>query len=286
MSSYDPMRLAQVWGLAPVHLAPNQPGRVGAAVWQGRDNEIWSAAAPDTTVLGLALHPYEVEVVKDGRCVHAGAWPAGGMQLMPAGVEPRAVFRGAWRLLHVYLPVSLLAEAGGDARAFRDPLGESDDQLRRLLAALLGEIREVGGPDPLAVDGLGLALASRLVRRWGRHGGDKAQSTTGCDWRLQRSIEYLEAALPRSVGLVELAALVGLSTVHLTALFRNGTGEPPHRWLMRRRVERACEMLADPMCSITEVAHACGFASSQHLATAFRKRLGMTPSQFRRQRLS
>jgi AraC family transcriptional regulator len=45
-------------------------------------------------------------------------------------------------------------------------------------------------------------------------------------------------------------------------------------------------MLGDPRTSITDVAHACGFASSQHLATVFRTRLGLTPSAYRRARLS
>ena len=60
---------------------------------------------------------------------------------------------------------------------------------------------------------------------------------------------------------------------------------PPHRWLMRRRFERACELLNDPRQSITDVAHLCGFASSQDLATVFRKRLGIAPAIYRRQRL-
>ena len=106
------------------------------------------------------------------------------------------------------------------------------------------------------------------------------------DWRLRGALEYLEAHLADDVGLAELASVMRISTTHAGSLFRAGTGEPPHRWLMRRRVERACELLCDPRRSVTEVALACGFASSQHLATVFRKRLGVTPTAWRRRRLS
>ncbi|WP_260860296.1 helix-turn-helix transcriptional regulator [Mycobacterium tilburgii] len=76
--------------------------------------------------------------------------------------------------------------------------------------------------------------------------------------------------LSADVGLHELAKVVGLSAGRLTELFREGTGEPPHRWLMNRRLTRACELLANPSLTITEIAHECGFASSQHFSVVMR----------------
>lgn len=75
--------------------------------------------------------------------------------------------------------------------------------------------------------------------------------------------------------------MVELSTTHLANLFREGTGDPPHCWLMRRRFEQACELLAKPDLGITDIAHQCGFASSQHLATVIRKQLATTPTAYR-----
>ncbi|OBG29575.1 hypothetical protein A5764_21510 [Mycobacterium sp. 852002-51057_SCH5723018] len=87
--------------------------------------------------------------------------------------------------------------------------------------------------------------------------------------------------LSDDVGLTELAESVGLSAARVATLFRQGTGEPPHRWLMSRRVARACELLRDPSLSIGEIAHQCGFASPQHLATVMRRRLATTPTAYR-----
>jgi AraC family transcriptional regulator len=127
-------------------------------------------------------------------------------------------------------------------------------------------------------------VVERLLTR--HHGLVAPVEPARVDWRLARAIDYLEARIAEDIGLRELADVAAVSPSRLSALFRSSTGEPPHRWLMRRRFERACEMLADPRASVTEVAHACGFASSQHLATVFRKRLGTTPSDYRRERLS
>ena len=106
------------------------------------------------------------------------------------------------------------------------------------------------------------------------------------DWRIRRTIETLEDRLGEDIGLAELAAGVGLSPRHYAALFRAATGMPPHRWLTQRRLARACEMLHDPRLSVTEIAYACGFASSQHLATVFRHHRSRTPSEYRRERLA
>jgi AraC family transcriptional regulator len=105
------------------------------------------------------------------------------------------------------------------------------------------------------------------------------------DWRIRRTIAQLEERLAEDVGLADLAAEVDLKPRRYTALFRAATGLPPHAWVMKRRVECACEILVDPRRSITDIAVALGFASSQHFATVFRKHMGATPSEYRRQRM-
>ena len=137
------------------------------------------------------------------------------------------------------------------------------------------------------VDGLTMQLAVHMVRSWSnRRSHHLDRSPQGpCDWRIRRAMERLEAGFAEDIGLAELAILADLSPRHLTELFRAATGLPPHQWLMRRRVERAREMLGNPKLSVTEIAHACGFASSQHLATVFKKQVSITPTEYRRDRL-
>jgi AraC family transcriptional regulator len=103
-------------------------------------------------------------------------------------------------------------------------------------------------------------------------------------WQIKRVTRAMEEALVRDIGLADLAALVGLSPYHFARAFKASTGSAPHRYMMERRVERAKEMLAASDQSVTQIAHACGFASSQHMATVFRKVVGTTPTEYRRQR--
>ena len=93
--------------------------------------------------------------------------------------------------------------------------------------------------------------------------------------------EYMRTQLAGELSLVLLASLVSLSPYQFARLFKASTGVPPHHYVMELRVERAKELLIGGFLSVTEIAHACGFASSQHMATVFRRMTGMRPTEFR-----
>ncbi|MEW9004081.1 MAG: helix-turn-helix domain-containing protein, partial [Pseudomonas aeruginosa] len=59
----------------------------------------------------------------------------------------------------------------------------------------------------------------------------------------------------------------------------------PGRMQLDLRMERAANLLVESSFSITEISAQCGFSQPQHLATAFRKRYSLTPTEFRRHRL-
>ncbi len=127
-------------------------------------------------------------------------------------------------------------------------------------AMLLGEVARLGGAVPAA----------------GRRGG-RALAT----WRLRRALDYMEARLAEDVALADVAAAAGVSLSHFQHAFRASTGEPPYRWLVRRRIELARELLSGTELPIAAVALAAGFATQAHLTTTFRRLIGGTPAAYR-----
>ncbi|MBR0845768.1 helix-turn-helix transcriptional regulator [Bradyrhizobium liaoningense] len=102
------------------------------------------------------------------------------------------------------------------------------------------------------------------------------------EWQLRRLGEAIESsAAPWSIE--AMAALIGLSPGRFCKRFRATTGVPPHRWQMLQRLERAKRLLCDPSLTLTDIAYACGYASSAHFSTSFGRATGTTPSQYRRQ---
>jgi AraC-like DNA-binding protein len=89
----------------------------------------------------------------------------------------------------------------------------------------------------------------------------------------------MEASYMDNPSLEDLAHIAGLSPFHLTRVFHEATGLPPHTYLTQLRVSRAKQRLqaGDP---IADVAAATGFSDQSHLTRRFKRIVGVTPGQF------
>ncbi len=99
--------------------------------------------------------------------------------------------------------------------------------------------------------------------------------------RLRRIKELVDGKMEDDLGLDEMAQSVGLSTAHFARMFRRSTGETPHQFVRRQRVERAKAMLRAPDARVLDVAVACGFKTQQHFAQVFRDVCRVSPTEYR-----
>src|SRR5437763_11564945 len=99
--------------------------------------------------------------------------------------------------------------------------------------------------------------------------------------RLRRIKELVDAKLEFDLSLDEMAQSVELSTAHFARMFRQSTGETPHQFVLRQRLERAKAMLRAPDARVLDVALACGFKTQQHFAQVFRDVCRASPTEYR-----
>lgn len=95
--------------------------------------------------------------------------------------------------------------------------------------------------------------------------------------RLQAALDWIEGQLGGGVRIAGLAAALQLSESHVAHWFRRHTGIPLRRYVAWRRLRRALQQ-AMQGASLTEAAHAAGFADSAHLSRSFRDHFGVAPS--------
>lgn len=100
-------------------------------------------------------------------------------------------------------------------------------------------------------------------------------------WRLKRVVEYVDHHLSGKITLLDLAAVAGLSRMHFASQFRAATGFRPHEYLLRRRIQRAEELLRQSTMTLVEVALTVGFQTQAHFTTVFKRFVGDTPYQWR-----
>jgi AraC-like DNA-binding protein len=99
--------------------------------------------------------------------------------------------------------------------------------------------------------------------------------------RLLRARDAMDRTYARPLNVPSLARIAHVSEAHFIRTFRAAFGETPHRYLQRRRVERAMHLLRETDRSVTEVCLDVGFTSLGTFSRTFRDIVGEPPSAYR-----
>jgi AraC family transcriptional regulator len=211
-------------------------------------------------------------------------------------VETRAanVERSAARGPGFRVSAKLLAGSPAESeRAFT--AGEfTDPVMRRLSDALAATEAKHDAHSAIMADALRLAILTRTFSRQEFRApaeldpaDDVREEDAGRavrslqNWRLKRVLQYVDKNLSAKITLQEMAAVAGLSRMHFAAQFRAATGVRPHEYLLRRRIERAQELLEQAEVTLVDIALTVGFQTQAHFTTVFKRFVGDTPYQWR-----
>jgi AraC family transcriptional regulator len=238
--------------------------------------------------LMMALRTGLIEVGLRRSEMMRSTFGAGEMCLVPRHVETWLRTDDSHYLyLSVDISDAALAAASdgtrGDVELRR--VGSLVDARVGALAAAVNAERVAGFPNGrLFLDSVEQALAVVLVKGYAvqRRSVQTRRGGLGSA-RLRRIREFVDARIEDELTLCEMAQAVELSTAHFSRMFRKSTGETPHQFFLRQRVERAKEMLRSADGRVLDVAVACGFKSQQHFAQAFRNVCGASPTEYRQE---
>jgi len=92
---------------------------------------------------------------------------------------------------------------------------------------------------------------------------------------------YIDLHLGEQLRMKDLVQISGYGATQLCKLFQDRLGLTPNGYLIRARIQKACDLLKSGEMSITEIALACGFSSASYFSTVFHKYRGMTPMKQR-----
>ncbi len=164
------------------------------------------------------------------------------------------------------------------SRKFADP------RLSAMAAAVHAEMVAGFPSGRLFLDSIEQAMAITLVNGHAvRHRPVRIYRGGLGSVRLRRIKELVHAKMENDLSLDEMAQSVGLSTAHFARMFRKSTGETPHQFVLRQRLDRAKGMLRAPDARVLDVALACGFKTQQHFAQVFRGVWGVSPTEYRQE---
>ena len=228
------------------------------------------------------------ELFMGERCVHRGSYPARTTSICNHLERPKANLMSAFDMLFFSVPQSALDEIADDQGVprinnlicERSVLDETVWHLGQALLPALERPHEVGS---MYAEQMLLTTNTYFARVFGgMQVRAHPQRGTLAPWQMRRATERMMSNLDGDIALSELAAECGLSVSYFTRAFKQSSGDPPHRWLLRRRVEHAKMMLRDMDASLADVAIMCGFADQSHFTRVFRAHAGEAPGAWRR----
>ena len=103
--------------------------------------------------------------------------------------------------------------------------------------------------------------------------------------RVKRVIELMHGDPSRSFTLGRMAKSVNLSPPYFCYLFKTVTGVPPAKYLKSLRMNQAATLLTTTFLSVKEIARCVGLTDESHFVRDFKRLYGLTPSEFRNNKL-
>lgn len=162
------------------------------------------------------------------------------------------------------------------------PIACHDPQLVQLLGIAETELRAGCPAGALYADGLMMAMGTRIQQLYAERRPQPLRATRALPGGLLRSVlDFIQERLHGVLKLEDIAAHAGMSPYHFARSFKAATGISVHQLLIRKRLDRARNLLVSTDLPIAQVATQSGFSDQSHLNLHCQKGYAMTPKELR-----
>jgi AraC family transcriptional regulator len=244
------------------------------------------ALSPHHAIVLFTSHVRGEMATRPARYVPFSCSP-GAIKIHPAGPIGECRSFADSTMIVCAIDPKLVAEVGAEldmtstreftAKTFRD------HSLQSIVTLLAAEADSQGATGKLYANHLTHALALRFRQLSGATRDPKPSQSGKMPTRiLERVLERMRTDLATNLALRTIAAESGYSRTHFLRTFRASTGYSPHQWLTHLRIEEAKTLLQKVSNSLIDIALDCGFSSHGHFSNTFRKIVGVTPREYRR----
>ncbi|KIU51414.1 MULTISPECIES: AraC family transcriptional regulator [Bradyrhizobium] len=192
---------------------------------------------------------------------------------------------------HFYISPTLMTKTASEAFdrdaetvELHDLLKVEDPMLSWINDQMVQEVAAGGPGGRLCYDALALQASVHILRKYAAIEFKMPCAQGRFRPAHARLIEdYVEQNIFRNITLEELANICNCTPVQFARKFRVHYGMRPHAYVLRRKVEHACQHLRKDRVALKEIALLAGFADQSHLNRVFRQHMNVTPAEYRRQ---
>lgn len=102
---------------------------------------------------------------------------------------------------------------------------------------------------------------------------------------IDQSIKYMNDYYNSNISITEICSSIFISPCHFQRIFKKHMDQTPYNYLMELRVRKAKEKLLEDSIYIEEIARLCGFVSTAHFCSVFKRMEGVSPAVYRKEKL-
>lgn len=190
-------------------------------------------------------------------------------------------------LCGIHIDNNLIQSVAMDMYGSPDILFSNDSfvvshDISMLLRLFLEEQRYKQSGYEYMIENIGLLLAGNLMRHINHNLISKTHVIPKNDGEnIKKVIDYMNENYTAGVSCTELAELVKMDKFGFIRNFKNETSKTPYEYLLDLKIEKAKKMLEVKNYTITEISMLCGFSSHSHFTSTFKKRAGVSPTEYR-----
>jgi AraC family transcriptional regulator len=255
------------------------------------DSPLHASVTFSDLALGVYVHGrHRIWRKSGGRSVDGWTDP-GTINLTPAGFDGTWDASGSSRAIALFVPGAFLSRVISEHWEAEPnhveilPQFLVRDPMIGALVTRLAEAAESPAPfGDLYAESACEFLTHHIIHSYSSLSAPRQRCSGGLSGRrLKDVVEFIHEHLGGNISLHHLAGLAGVSVRHFERAFKRSVGEPPHAYVLRKRLLAAQDLLLRrPDIPISDISSLVGLSSSSHLASAFRRRMGMSPTEFRR----
>lgn len=203
-------------------------------------------------------------------------WPG---QIVHYQADAASPWTYSWVGFHGLKAEAILKKAG---LSVQKPIFsfEPEGPLTKSLNDLIAVARNEKTPELMLTGYLYLFLANLLELQ--RSSQPPSQMATTSDRYVSKAVEYIEKNYAGDLSVEGLARALKIDRSYLSSLFTRYLGLSPRDFIIRYRMDKACELLKNPYLSIGDVARSVGYEDPLQFSKTFRKTKGVSPLNYRK----
>ncbi|MEQ8154317.1 MAG: AraC family transcriptional regulator [Clostridiaceae bacterium] len=154
---------------------------------------------------------------------------------------------------------------------------ENDDIVRKCFEDMRNSVNLKYGKE-LRLQGLLCIFLSELIENCNEH------IDAGNNYKeiyIKKTLQFIEASYSHPVRIGEMAQNIGLNRNYFSSFFKENMGISPQEYLMKYRINKACELMKNKLLSISDISRSVGYSDPLAFSKVFRKIKGKSPKSFR-----